>query len=852
MKSGRLGVISIYIFLFLFILSSSFAQMAFEAKLTGGQEVPPVTTNASGTATFNLTAEGLEYLITFSNMSMTNAHIHMGRIGENGDVVKTLTADFEGNTASGIWTSTDSEPLNETMIEALLKGELYVNIHSEDHPDGEIRGQIENSASTSFTAVLEGAQLVPAIETDAKGTATFNLTSEGLKYSITVAGSNVNDAEIYIGSRDENGEHVKTIQFEGNTAVGVWTKTEAEPLTDSIITEMLKGNLYVEVNTDINPDGELRGQVELDGGINLSAALSGEQVEPAVESEASGTANFTLTSAGLVYEAAFDSININSAAFFRGEAGSNGEMLKDISTSVEGNTVVGAWLTTDNTGQLTAEIMADIIEGSVYLQIGSDMNPDGELRGQLEFNSNASLNVKLINSAETDAQVIGVGTLKLSDTGLDYRFTVPGSTANEIKFVTMSENDTAEVLAVIDTSAKVHANTFAGIWAYTDTNAFSEAYLDAMLKGEAWIEVEDTSRSGETRGYIKANADVSLHANLYAEQVTSDITSSANATASIKIVGNKAVYFITVDSIDITAAHFHQGDIGDDGGPVKTITDDFENNTAIGVWSSTDSEPLDDVMTEALMKGNLYLNIHTAENPGGEIRGQVLVKGGLAFYSETSGEYLLSPVETEAHGTGSFILTSKGLIYNYSAENISIIDLDLHYGAQGETGPLAFALTGDLTANTAVGVWLRNMAEGFSAEDMSNLLRGETYLNITSALYTDGEMRGQVRPFESDGSIVAVENDNEIELPKNIVLKQNYPNPFNPVTTIEFFIPEKSNVTLEIYNIIGQRVTTLLNNELASGYHKVKFDGANLASGIYVYSLRADNKVISKKMQLIK
>lgn len=845
MKATRLINIKVVLIMFLLIGLSTFAQSKFEAKLTGEQEVPSVTTEASGTAVFNLTAEGLEYLITINNMSMTAAHIHLGKIGVEGNAVKTLTASFEGNTASGIWTSNDAEAFNETMLKALLTGKLYVNVHSDTYPDGEIRGQIENSSSTSFTALLKGSS-----ETDAKGTGTFNLTSEGLKYNITISGSNATDVELYTGSRGVNGQLIQTFNIENNTAVGVWSKSDSQPLTETVIEAILKGNVYVVVNTDGNP---IRGQIELDGGINLSAELSGENVNPSVETEASGTATLTLTSSGLVYKGVVDSVNINSVAFYEGSAGVSGTMLKDISVSVEGNSFVGVWSTNDNTNPLTAEIMAKIIEGEIYVQVNSPDNNNGELRGHVEFNSEASLNIDIENTMNDTTEVVGVGTFMLSNDGLNYRLTVEGSNTTAINLMKDDGSGSAEVLATFDSDSKIKTNTFAGVWSSLSLNPFTEADFEAMLKGEVWVELEeDTVRNGETKGYVNANADVSLNAELFAEQTTNNASSSATGTASIKIVGDNAVYFVTVDGVSISAAHFHNAQIGVDGGVVKTITGDFENNTAIGVWSSTDIEAFSDVMAEAMMKDDIYINIHSSEYPSGEIRGQAQVKGGLGFYAETNGENILSPVETSAHGTGSFTLTSKGLIYDYSAESITIVDAEIHYGSNSEIGPLAFTLTGDFSFNTSLGVWLRNGIENFSTSDMSAALRNETYMNITSEAYSEGEMRGQIRYAGESETIVGVEPSDNGELPNKIELSQNYPNPFNPTTTIVFSLPKQSNVKLDVYNILGQKVATLVDGVQNAGYHSVEFNADNFASGIYIYRLSTDNKVISKKMQLIK
>jgi len=94
-------------------------------------------------------------------------------------------------------------------------------------------------------------------------------------------------------------------------------------------------------------------------------------------------------------------------------------------------------------------------------------------------------------------------------------------------------------------------------------------------------------------------------------------------------------------------------------------------------------------------------------------------------------------------------------------------------------------------------------------------------------------------------------------LPETFYLKQNYPNPFNPETNIEFGLPEAGQVTLKIYNTLGQEVRTLVNSDLPTGMHKIKWDGINnsgirVASGVYVYRITANNKTRIKKMLLIR
>ena len=92
----------------------------------------------------------------------------------------------------------------------------------------------------------------------------------------------------------------------------------------------------------------------------------------------------------------------------------------------------------------------------------------------------------------------------------------------------------------------------------------------------------------------------------------------------------------------------------------------------------------------------------------------------------------------------------------------------------------------------------------------------------------------------------------EFGAPDHFSLAQNYPNPFNPETVIEFQIPSNSMVNISVYNSLGEKVATLLNEQLEQGYYKRNFSGINLPSGISIYRLSAGNVMFPKKMMLIK
>jgi|GEM_PF-4524284 len=98
---------------------------------------------------------------------------------------------------------------------------------------------------------------------------------------------------------------------------------------------------------------------------------------------------------------------------------------------------------------------------------------------------------------------------------------------------------------------------------------------------------------------------------------------------------------------------------------------------------------------------------------------------------------------------------------------------------------------------------------------------------------------------------IANEENNQIDI-EDFALESNYPNPFNPSTQISYQLPENSFVNLVVYNVVGQKVAELVNQEQTSGKYTVKFDASNLPSGVYIYKLQAGEFSDVKKMLLTK
>ncbi len=130
-----------------------------------------------------------------------------------------------------------------------------------------------------------------------------------------------------------------------------------------------------------------------------------------------------------------------------------------------------------------------------------------------------------------------------------------------------------------------------------------------------------------------------------------------------------------------------------------------------------------------------------------------------------------------------------------------------------------------------------------------NSLTGDVFIGgwMVNAITTHSDYT-LIKISESVVSAKQIEN----EIPENFELFQNYPNPFNPTTSIGFSLHEQADVILEVYNLLGEKVRTLVNSPMEAGYHNVDFNAGELCSGTYIYKIRAGNFTKTAKMLLLK
>ena len=187
--------------------------------------------------------------------------------------------------------------------------------------------------------------------------------------------------------------------------------------------------------------------------------------------------------------------------------------------------------------------------------------------------------------------------------------------------------------------------------------------------------------------------------------------------------------------------------------------------------------------------------------------------------------------------------------HSYSQENTFTYSLTVTDN-QGATG----TATGQITVGTSGGnLVLVNPSSGIIASGGSQTIT----LTLNAQTLNEGSYTGQVSITTNGGNITIpidylVDVEKLSSVPKEFILSQNYPNPFNPTTVIEFSLPQTSNVSLKIYDVLGREVKELLNDKKTSGTYMVNFDAGNLSSGLYFYKLDTDNFSKVRKMLLVK
>lgn len=485
------------------------SDLIITAKLSGANEVPAVTTDAVGVATIHFNEDRTAATInaTVSNLSsaFTGAHIHIGKPGENGGVLIPLSDDY----VNGRLTATFID-IDNTLLSQFINGELYLNIHTENNPAGELRGNLKLEAPESFAGLFTADQEVPEVDAQGTGLVTVHYTANTnvLEINALVEGLTgpITGAHFHNAPEGENGGVVGAL-----TEMFVGNALKVKIQAGDYIEALRAGNIYLNIHTAANPSGEIRAQIEVLEGVVVDSWLTADQeVHEVTGSEAAlGLAVFgvngSLDTLNYLVQMANLSGSATAAHLHAGALGTAGGVVLNMSDDIFDKLIANIDIPVD------ASIVNSILSGDIYLNVHTEANPMGEIRGQL------------------------------------YRLA--------------REGYTYDICSEQEIPAPTEASEVSGSGMFAFNRDMDEAHL-----------------------------------------------------------------MVTVNQLTaaFTGAHIHTAAAGETGGVILPFTDNWANGGAFLYFTGESDRPINADFAEIIRNGNAYVNIHTENNPAGEVRGQIV------------------------------------------------------------------------------------------------------------------------------------------------------------------------------------------------------------------------------------
>lgn len=484
-------------------------KLLLTARLTGDQEVPGVATPAIGVASFLLNGkqDSLCVDVTYTALSsaITGAHIHAAGPGVNGPVIKDLSTFIKGNTIKTVIYGNDLT----AHLKEFLSGQLYINVHTTNHTDGEIRGQIHLETDWSFPAWIDGSQLVPSTTTTAYGLGVFNLSKDSskIRFNIITTGTSgpLTEARLNYGPKGLNGAVAVSLTsfISGNNVSGIITNP-SKALIDSLVA----GKVYVDFSTATHTNGtELRGQLWTDKQfLFFDAALNGQQEVPAVLTTGGAVASLRLNAAldTLYYDVVANGLTgaITQAHFHFGPPGVSGGVEVDIMPALQANGFHGKIYG----GALTKLLIGKFLTGNIYLNLHTAINPNGEIRGQVYRVARQGYIIDLSGAQQvppvtTPAVGSGIVSIDRNSDNAHFMIVANGLVGSAIHFHKQIAGQNGNPL--FDLLPYWANNAAFGFWKSNNTTAFTLAIADAFQSDSIYVNIHTIANpNGEIRGQV--------------------------------------------------------------------------------------------------------------------------------------------------------------------------------------------------------------------------------------------------------------------------------------------------------------------------------------------------------------
>ncbi|WP_116124668.1 CHRD domain-containing protein [Lewinella sp. IMCC34183] len=772
------------------------------ARLSGQQEVMPVVTEASGLVNVTFTDmpdDMIEVLVTgsFSDLSSPlatdinmGAHIHIGYPGQNGGIAVPLNPSLDADSRGGSFTAEDNTfMVADAVFSDAAPGQLYVNLHTVNYPGGEIRGAIVSNSTEQYYANLFGSNEVPSVLSRASGALVLELDEQD-QLMVTGSFRNLSDtlatainggSHLHFGFPGANGPVniplKATLDADGRGGVYTMGNNTFE-LDDVQVDALRSGEYYANLHSGAHPSGEIRGQVLPPADMVFRAHLSGANEWPVVSTDASGQVLVHLDGNTIRVLGTFGDLSgpvattIGGGAHLHpGYAGQNGAIAVSLLPRLTPDSLGGTFRLTDNRYTVTDAQKSAMLDRGLYLNIHTSPHPAGELRGQVLPESQAIFTAFLSGNQQIPSVITtGRGLVKVELRG--ETMTVTGSFQGLMSDLNTAISGGSHLHAgypgqsgpvVYPLSATQENGDTAGVYRPMD-NTFSigGGGVDTLMRRFFYTNVHSMEYGGgEIRGSVLAEAESYYLAPLSGASEPRGVATMATGFLAVEVVDTNLTLvgsFSDLDSDFATAIqggmHLHQAIAGRNGDiiqRIRTVVGDDNRSAVIPADSNRVALSMENF--ELMTKRRVYANVHSADNPSGAIRGQLLPLAGSYFHTTFSGVNATNYVMTTAEGGLKLelvdsVLTVTGAVVQLDGDYDESIQngAHLHLAPAGQNGPIRIALNPDVILDRKGARFFAEENTFTLADSVVTALReGRLYANVHTTEVASGEARGQVR-----------------------------------------------------------------------------------------------------------
>jgi hypothetical protein len=572
-----------------------------------------------------------------------------------------------------------------------------------------------------------------------------------------------------------------------------------------------------------------------DGRILMTAYLEGRNEVPAVVTKAKGLVTISIEeNRSLIINGVFDSLSgpVTNCHLHKEVSGKIGNVVLDLKTSIKGNRIYAV------INNPSKELITDLMEDSIYLNVHTTANQNGEIRGQVSAQTDYHLWTIMAGAFEVPAvntQGIGLSSIVLTSNLLKMQYKI------------VVTNLTGPI-----TNAHIHYGAFgrnggiaaplaftAGSNVLTGTIDVTQQILDSLVAGKLYVNIHTGINSGgEIRGQLDfVNGAIAFDGLIDgAQEVPTNASTAKGLMVGWSDYGlDSLTYAVLYTGITPSVAHLHLGPVGVNGGTFVTL----EPYAIAPNAAYAKKVGISQANLIKMMKDSVYVNIHSTAFPNGEIRGQVSTSLHDGAVANLCTREETTPVPFSAASGAGYVSIDRnkeyaylGVVTNSLSGNATLAHI--HKGNKGAAGGVYINIKDPANSSNAFFGFVRVSSTG-----ADSILNGQTYFNVHTATYGGGEIRGQIgKTLTAECLATGLYEVDGITLSTKL-----FPNPTYSDLNLNYNSNQSFDAQVVVSDMMGRTISTQ-NYKTLSGDNNIKMAVGQLSPGLYFIQLRNREKLL--------